>query len=73
MPSDPSTLQLLSLLIGSVGLGYAAYGRKQAQAVALGCGVLLMVMPYGIRNVPVLMGVALALMVLPFLLHRWLG
>jgi hypothetical protein len=51
MPSDPSTLQLLSLLIGSVGLGYAAYGRKQAQAVALGCGVLLLlVLPFQLHR-----------------------
>jgi len=70
MRSDPSTGQLLALLIGSVGLGYTIYGKKQGHAVALGCGVLLMVVPYGVSNLPALVAVALALMVLPFLLNR---
>ena len=32
--------------------------------------VLLMVVPYGIRSLPLLLLVALALMLLPFFLHR---
>jgi hypothetical protein len=72
MSSDPSTLQLLTLLIGSIGLGYLVFGRKQANAVALGCGVLLMVVPYAISNIPLLLLVALVLMLLPFLLRRLL-
>ncbi|MDM7951674.1 MAG: hypothetical protein QUV07_00430 [Cyanobium sp. CZS 25K] len=70
MSSDPSLFQLMTLLISSIGLGYTIYGKKQARAVALGCGVLLMVVPYGIRNLPLLLLVALALMLLPFFLHR---
>ncbi|MCP9857806.1 MULTISPECIES: hypothetical protein [unclassified Cyanobium] len=73
MRSDPSLGQLLALLISSVGLGYAIYGKKQAHAVALGCGVLLMVIPYGLSNLAVLLIVALLLMVLPFLLSRFLA
>jgi hypothetical protein len=72
MGSDPSLRQLLTLVIGSIGLGYLLYGRKQAHAVALGCGVLLMVVPYGIGHLPALVAIALLLMVLPFLLHRFL-
>jgi hypothetical protein len=70
MPSDPSLLQLLNLLIGSVGLGYLIYGRKQSHPLALGCGVLLMLVPYGIANLAVLTVVAMGLMLLPFLLPR---
>lgn len=73
MRSDPSLRQLLTLVIGSIGLGYAFYGKKQAHAVALGCGVLLMVIPYGLRNVAALLIVALTLMVLPFVLNRFLA
>lgn len=73
MRSDPSLGQLLALLIGSIGLGYAFYGKKQAHAVALGCGVLLMVIPYGLRNVAALLIVALTLMVIPFVLNRFLA
>jgi hypothetical protein len=72
MGSDPSLRQLLALLIGSVGLGYMLYGRKQAHAVALGCGVLLVVIPFGLSHLPTLVTMALLLMVLPFLLHRFL-
>ncbi|MCP9785513.1 hypothetical protein [Cyanobium sp. N5-Cardenillas] len=72
MGSDPSLRQLLTLAIGSVGLGYVLYGRKQAHAVALGCGVLLVVVPYGISHLTALVAIALLLMVLPFLLHRFL-
>ena len=70
MRSDPSLFQLMTLLISSIGLGYTIYGKKQAHGVALGCGVLLMVVPYGIRSLPLLLLVALALMLLPFFLHR---
>ncbi|MBD2549856.1 amino acid transport protein [Microcystis elabens FACHB-917] len=72
MGSDPSLRQLLTLVIGSVGLGYMLYGRKQAHAVALGCSVLLVVIPFGV-NLPALTAVAMLLMVvLPFLLNRFL-
>jgi membrane-bound ClpP family serine protease len=72
MGSDPSLRQLLMLVIGSIGLGYVLYGRKQAHAVALGCGVLLVVIPYGISHLPALVTITLLLMMLPFLLHRFL-
>lgn len=71
MRRDPSIGQLLALLISSVGLGYTIYGKKQDQAVALCCGVLLMVVPYVLSNLAVLLIVALTLLVLPFLLHRY--
>ncbi len=73
MRSDPSLGQLLALLISSVGLGYTIYGKKQDQAVAVGCGVLLMVIPYGLSNLAVLLIVALLLMALPFVLNRYLA
>jgi hypothetical protein len=73
MRSDPSIGQLLALLISSVGLGYTIYGKKQSHALALGCGMLLMVVPYVISNVAALLIVALTLMVLPFVLHRFLA
>ncbi len=73
MRSDPSLGQVLALLMSSVGLGYTIYGKKQAHAVALGCGVLLMVVPYVVSNVAALLIVALTLMVLPFVLHRFLA
>lgn len=73
MRSDPSIGQVLALLISSVGLGYTIYGKKQSHGLALGCGVLLMVVPYAVSNVAALLIVALTLMVLPFVLHRFLA
>jgi len=73
MRSDPSIGQLLALLISSAGLGYTIYGKKQGQAVALCCGVLLMLVPYVLSNLAVLVIVALTLMVLPFVLNRFLA
>ncbi len=73
MRSDPSIGQLLALLVSSVGLGYTIYGKKQDQAVALCCGVLLMVVPYVLSNLALLLIVALTLMVLPFVLNRFLA
>jgi hypothetical protein len=73
MGSDPSLRQLLTLVIGSVGLGYMLYGRQQAHAVALACGLMLVVIPFGVSHLPALVAVALALMVLPFVLHRFLA
>ena len=73
MRSDPSIGQVLALLMSSVGLGYTIYGKKQSHALALGCGMLLMVVPYVISNVAALLIVALTLMVLPFVLHRFLA
>ncbi len=72
MRSDPSLRLLLALLYGSVGLGYMLYGKKQAHAVCLGCGVLLVVIPFGFSNLTALVAVALVLMVLPLLLSRFL-
>lgn len=72
MRSDPSLRLLLALLFGSVGLGYMLYGKKQTHAVSLGCGVLLVVIPFGFSNPPALAAVALVLMVLPFVLNRFL-
>lgn len=72
MRSDPSVVQLMALLIGSVGLGYMLYGKKQSHAVSLGCGVLLVVIPFGVSNLSALVAMALVLMALPFVLNRYL-
>ncbi len=38
------------LLFGSIGLGYAMYGKAQRMGVPLACGVALMVFPYLVSN-----------------------
>ncbi len=69
MSSDASANQLTALVVSSMGLGYTVYGKKQGHALALGCGVLMMVIPYVVGDTAVLLVLGLALMLLPFLLR----
>jgi len=61
-----STLLLLAVLFGSLGLGYFVYGKKQNAIVPLVCGVVLMVFPYFISNVILLIATGLIFSILPF-------
>ena len=53
---------LWELLFGSIGLGFFIYGKKQKKMVPLGCGVLLMIMPYFMPNLTALVIVAVILL-----------
>jgi len=61
-----SSLLFLSLLFGSIGLGFFIYGKKQSALVPLVCGVLLMVIPYFISNAPLLFAVGAVLVLVPY-------
>ena len=55
----------LNLLLGSCGLAYFVYGKKNGALVPLICGICLMIIPYFISGlVPVLL-VGLVLILLP--------
>ena len=56
----------LGLLLGSVGLAFFVYGRKQRAIVPLLCGVALMVFPYFVSNTGLLVAVGAALMAVPY-------
>lgn len=60
---------MLSILFGSIGLGYFVYGRKQSNPVALVAGLSLMVIPYLISNNYLLSAVCVMIMLAPKLLH----
>jgi len=64
-----STL-LWGLVFGSIGAGFAIYGKQQRAAVPLLCGIALMVYPYFIPNVIALIGIGLVLMAIPYFLGR---
>jgi hypothetical protein len=57
------------LLFGSIGLGYAIYGRKQRAAVPLVCGLALMVFPYFVSNTWLLAGIGAVLIAVPYFLR----
>lgn len=63
-----TTAQLfLGIIFGSVGLGYAVYGRKQRAVVALLAGIALMALPYFIANVIALVLIGAGVCALPFI------
>jgi hypothetical protein len=52
---------LLSLVIGSLGMGFFIYGKKQARIPQIVLGILMMVYPYFISNLWLMSGIALGL------------
>ena len=63
---NPNAL-LASILLGSVGLGFFAYGKKQRRTPHLAVGVLLMAYPYFVSNVAAMLIIGAALVGLLYL------
>ena len=64
---DTNTL-LLSILFGSLGMGFFLYGKKQQRFIPLVAGLALMVCPYFIPNTIALAVVGVILTASPFLI-----
>lgn len=62
-----SNALLASILLGSVGLGFFMYGKKQRRGPHLAVGVLLMVYPYFVSSVTVMLVIGAALVGLLYL------
>lgn len=61
------TSQLMwGVLFGGIGLGFFLYGKKQKAVVPLFAGITLMTFPYVVANTYALVGIGLALIMLPF-------
>lgn len=58
------------LIFGSLGTGFAIYGKRQKAIVPLCVGITLCVVPYFIANVYVLVAVACVLAAIPYFV-RW--
>jgi len=65
MDITDTSAMLWALLFSSIGMGYFVYGKKQANKVALLCGIGLMVFPYFTSNVYVLVLTGVGLMAVP--------
>ncbi len=63
---SPNAL-LASVLLGSVGMGFFIYGKKQRRGPHLAVGVLLMVYPYFVSSVPIMLGIGAGLVGLLYL------
>ncbi len=57
---------LWGVLFSSIGLAYFIYGKKQGAAVPLIAGIVLLVYPYIVSNVYLLVGIGVAVAVLPY-------
>jgi hypothetical protein len=66
---DTSTL-MWGVILGSIGLGFFIYGKKQKAIVPLISGTGLMVFPYFVSNVFILVATGVVFVALPFLLKR---
>ena len=64
-----STILLISVITGAVGLGYFVYGKRQQHFMALVCGLGLCMVPYFIDSVGGIIGLSLLLMLFPFILN----
>jgi hypothetical protein len=60
MDLDGNSL-IASLLIGSVGFVSFAYGKKQHRLPQMLVGVALMAFPYFVASIPLMIGIAVAL------------
>ena len=58
------------LIFGSLGAGFAIYGKRQQAIVPLCVGIALCVVPYFIANVYVLVAVGCVLAAIPYFV-RW--
>jgi hypothetical protein len=66
---DTGTTLIFSVLFGSIGLGYLAYGKKQQKFIPAMAGLMLCVLPYFISNVWAMVGVGAALIIVPWLVR----
>jgi hypothetical protein len=61
---------LASLLIGCIGFGSFAYGKKQRRLPQMLVGLALMGFPYFVSSVPWMLGIAAALLAALWLMVR---
>ncbi|HFQ89809.1 MAG TPA: hypothetical protein ENK27_06995 [Desulfobulbus sp.] len=65
---NASTL-MWGVILGSFGMGFFVYGKKQGALIPLLSGMGLMVFPYLISNLYILLPVSALLVALPFLVR----
>jgi hypothetical protein len=61
----------ISLLFGSIGVGYIIYGRKQQSWMTWGAGIVLCVYPYFVPNIWLMLLIGAGVAGVPFLLRDY--
>jgi hypothetical protein len=59
-------LLIWGLVFSSIGLGFFIYGKKQQRLVPFLCGLGLLMFPYFVGSVPLLIGIGIVLMAIPY-------
>ena len=65
--TDTSTI-VWGVILGSIGLGFLVYGKKQKAIIPLFSGIGLMLVPYFISNKYILILSGIVLAALPYLI-----
>jgi len=63
---ENEAILLWGVLFSSIGLGFFVYGKKQSRLVPFVSGLALMIYPYFVDTVPLVLGVGIALIALPY-------
>jgi hypothetical protein len=61
-----TTTTLLSLLFGTIGMGFLIYGKNASRLIPIGAGLCLMVCPYFLPSVALMLGICIPLLAAPF-------
>ncbi|MGA2777797.1 MAG: hypothetical protein ABSF94_09570 [Steroidobacteraceae bacterium] len=61
---------LWGVLFGSIGMGFAVYGKKQRAPIPLVCGLALMIYPYFVPNTLALVAIGVVLIALPYFFRQ---
>jgi len=65
--ADDSTSLVWSLALGAVGTAYFMYGKRMNKALTMGCGALLVALPYVLSGATALACVGLLICAVPYL------
>jgi hypothetical protein len=65
--NNTSTL-IWGVILGSIGLGFLVYGKKQKAIIPLFSGIGLMLVPYFISNMYILILSGIVLVALPYII-----
>ena len=63
---ENEALLLWGVLFSSIGLGFFVYGKKQSRLIPLISGLALMIYPYFVDTVPLVLGLGIILIALPY-------
>ncbi len=66
---ENEALLLWGVLFSSIGLGFFIYGKKQSRLEPFITGLALMIYPYFVDTVPLILGVGIILIALPYFIR----